>query len=64
LAINSKGGENIKPKEKGPHHHNFKNIRNKVLIDDFHIGIYVMAFPSIGIFKGQLLNKYPFQKPS
>jgi hypothetical protein len=23
LAINTKGGENIKPKAKGPHHHNF-----------------------------------------
>jgi hypothetical protein len=43
LAINAKGGENIKPKAKGPHHHNFKNIWNKVLIDIFHIGIYVMA---------------------
>jgi hypothetical protein len=31
LAINAKGGENIKPKAKGPHHH-FKKIRNKVLI--------------------------------
>jgi hypothetical protein len=51
LAINAKGGENIKPKAKGPHHHNFKNFQNKDLIDVFHIGIYVMAFPSIGIFK-------------
>jgi hypothetical protein len=24
LAINVKGGENIKPKAKRPHHHNFK----------------------------------------
>ena len=24
LAINAKGGENIKPKAKGPHHHRFK----------------------------------------
>jgi hypothetical protein len=24
LAINAKGGEDIKPKAKGPHHHNFK----------------------------------------
>jgi hypothetical protein len=23
LAINAKGGESIKPKEKGPHHHHF-----------------------------------------
>jgi hypothetical protein len=35
LAINAKGGENIKPKAKGPHHHYFKKIRNKVLIDIF-----------------------------
>jgi hypothetical protein len=33
LAINAKGGENIKPKAKGPHHHNFKIFRNKDLID-------------------------------
>jgi hypothetical protein len=33
LAINVKGGENIKPKPKGPHHHNFKNFRIKALID-------------------------------
>jgi hypothetical protein len=26
LAINAKGGESIKPKAKGPHHHNFKKI--------------------------------------
>jgi hypothetical protein len=51
LAINAKGGESIKPKAKGPHHHNFKNFRNEVLIDVFHIGIYVMEISSIGIFK-------------
>jgi hypothetical protein len=28
LALNAKGGENIKPKAKGPHHH-FKKIRNE-----------------------------------
>ena len=33
LAINAKGGENIKPKAKGPHHHNFKKFGNKALID-------------------------------
>jgi hypothetical protein len=32
LAINAKGGENIKPKAKGLHHHHFKKIRNQVLI--------------------------------
>jgi hypothetical protein len=35
LAINSKGGENIKPKAKGPHHQ-FQNFQNKGLIDIFH----------------------------
>jgi hypothetical protein len=29
LAINAKGGENIKPKAKGPHHHHFKNFEIK-----------------------------------
>jgi hypothetical protein len=31
LAIDAKGGENIKPKAKGPHHH-FKKFRNEDLI--------------------------------
>jgi hypothetical protein len=31
LAINAKGGENIKPKAKRPHHH-FKKFRNEDLI--------------------------------
>jgi hypothetical protein len=30
LAINAKGGESIKPKAKGPHHH-FKKIHKCVL---------------------------------
>jgi hypothetical protein len=29
LAINAKGGENIKPKAKGPHHH-FKIFEMKI----------------------------------
>jgi hypothetical protein len=51
LAINVKGGEIIKPKAKGPHHHHFKKIRNKVLIAifsnwyssrvSFSFGIYI-----------------------
>jgi hypothetical protein len=41
LAINAKGGENIKPKEKGPHHQ-FTNFQNEALIDIF-ISIYVMT---------------------
>jgi hypothetical protein len=39
LAINAKGGENIKPKAKGPHHHHFKKNRNKALISIFQISI-------------------------
>jgi hypothetical protein len=35
FAINAKGGENIKPKAKGPHHQ-FQNFQNKALIDIFH----------------------------
>jgi hypothetical protein len=35
LAINAKGGENIKPKAKGPHHQ-FQNFQNEALIDIFH----------------------------
>jgi hypothetical protein len=31
LVLNAKGGENIKPKAKGSHHH-FKKNQNKVLI--------------------------------
>jgi hypothetical protein len=51
LALNAKGGEDIKPKAKGPHHQHFKKFWNKVLIDVFHIGIHKMAISSIGIFK-------------
>jgi hypothetical protein len=29
LAIHAKGGENIKPKAKGSHHHHFKNFEMK-----------------------------------
>jgi hypothetical protein len=47
LALNAKGEENIKPKAKGPHHHNFKKIRNEVLFDIFHIDIYVMAISQL-----------------
>jgi hypothetical protein len=36
LAINAKGGESIKPKAKGPHHHHFKFFRNEVLIGIFN----------------------------
>jgi hypothetical protein len=29
LVLNAKGGENIKPKSKGPHHHHFKIFEMK-----------------------------------
>jgi hypothetical protein len=28
LALNAKGGENIRPKAKGPHHHHFEIFKN------------------------------------
>jgi hypothetical protein len=43
-VINAKGGENIYPKAKGPHHH-FKIFGNEVLI-----GIFQMIFISIDVF--------------
>jgi hypothetical protein len=36
LVLNAKGGESIKPKAKGPHHH-FKKIRNEFLIGKFQL---------------------------
>jgi hypothetical protein len=39
LAINAKGGENIKSKAKGPHHHHFKNFEIKDLIG-IHKGLF------------------------
>jgi hypothetical protein len=41
LVIHAKGGENIKPKEKAPHHH-FKHFRNEFSIDVFSNGIYFL----------------------
>jgi hypothetical protein len=35
LAIHAKGGENVKPKEKGPHHH----FTSKIFEMNFSIGI-------------------------
>jgi hypothetical protein len=43
-VLNAKGGENIKPKAKGLHHH-FKKNRNEVVI-----GIFSMVFISIDEF--------------
>jgi hypothetical protein len=41
LAINAKGGENIKPKAKGSHHHHFKKIRNVILIGIFQLVVFI-----------------------
>jgi hypothetical protein len=37
LAINAKGGESIKPKAKGPHHHLILNYVSKILSGIFSI---------------------------
>jgi hypothetical protein len=40
LVINAKGGENISPKEKGPHHHQFQSFKKSFqLVSIFQIGI-------------------------
>jgi hypothetical protein len=49
LAINAKGGESIKPKANGPHHH-FKKFQNEVLI-----GIFQMVFISNDVFSNEYL---------
>jgi hypothetical protein len=41
LAINAKGGENIKPKAKGPHHYHFKLFEIKFSIGIFQIGMFI-----------------------
>jgi hypothetical protein len=68
LAINAKGGENIKPKAKGPHHH-FKNFQNEVLIDifqlvHFQINIwYLLVFMFHLICENKVSNWYLSQNP-
>jgi hypothetical protein len=42
LAINAKGGESIKPKAKGPHHHLILNCVSKLLIGIFQIGMFIL----------------------
>jgi hypothetical protein len=42
LAINAKGGEDIKPKAKGPHHHLILNYVLKILIGIFQIGMIIL----------------------
>jgi hypothetical protein len=48
LAINAKGGESIRPKAKGPHHHIFK-IQNFIWFQKFNWYNFIL---------------YLFQKPS
>jgi hypothetical protein len=56
LAINAKGGESIKPKAKGPHHHfqKLKKVVNligiQVNLKDFQLVSYLIF--SIGILFG------------
>jgi hypothetical protein len=54
LVLNAKGGENIKPKAKGSHHHHFKKIRNKLqLVSNFQL-----------MCENKISNWYLSQKPS
>jgi hypothetical protein len=45
LVLNAKGGENIKPKAKGPHHPISKKFEMKFLS-----GIFQLVFISIDVF--------------
>jgi hypothetical protein len=56
LEINAKGGENIKPKAKGPHHHNFKKNRNKALIDIWQFLNWYPCFTCLEKAKFQLVS--------
>jgi hypothetical protein len=40
LAINAKGGESIKPKAKGPHHHHFKFFKIKFKLEFISIDVF------------------------
>jgi hypothetical protein len=53
LAINAKGGESIKPKAKGPHHH----LIFKLCFENFYwyISNWYVLF-SIGIYQNPLEN--------
>jgi hypothetical protein len=57
-VINAKGGENIKPKAKGPHHQ-FQNFQNKALIDIFSLVSmswqYINCYPYLEKAKSQLV---------
>jgi hypothetical protein len=62
LALNAKGGENIKPKAKGPHHH-FKKIRNEFLIGKFQLVYFQLVSNLKLICESRISNWYLFQNP-
>jgi hypothetical protein len=55
LAINAKGGENIKPKAKGLHHHDFKIFKIKASIDIWQILNWYPCFTYLEKAKFQLV---------
>jgi hypothetical protein len=69
LAINAKGGESIKPKAKGPHHHLILNCVSKFLIGIFQSGMFIfhlihlkMDFQNWHLNYEYTSNWYLFQK--
>jgi hypothetical protein len=70
LAINAKGGESIKPKAKGPHHHfkifknYFTNVYFNWYLSQFSIGILFSFRYQVRMKNFNLYNIiwYPFQK--
>jgi hypothetical protein len=72
LAINAKGGERIKPKAKGPHHHfkilNFQNLKEEIISIGVSFGfkISLSIRISIGLISLGICFKKgkSFQKPS
>jgi hypothetical protein len=55
LALNAKGGENIKPKAKGPHHH-FKNFRNEFQFVNFNWCIFQLVSNLQLIYESKISN--------
>jgi hypothetical protein len=69
LAINAKGGESIRPKAKGPHHHIFKNSKTISQKEEIisigtktSIGISFGFKNSIGIISSDICFKNPLDK--
>jgi hypothetical protein len=69
LAINAKGGENIRPKAKGPHRHIFKiqklfHKKEEIISIDIiiSIGISFSFKNSIGIISSDICFKNPLDK--